>query len=205
LATPSWLKSGWKEFELSRVHAAVFVVMSANTGPKKVTIHTDGGCEGNPGPGGWAAVLRSGSHARELAGGEPATTNNRMELQAAIAALSALKETCEVTLFTDSEYLRQGITEWLPLWKVNRWRTVERKAVKNEDLWRLLDDVAARHQITWQWVKGHAGHPDNELCDRLAAAEIKKIVRGYTPDKLAELRAEFVASRDPHRNQGKLF
>ena len=108
--------------------------MSENSGSKKVTIHTDGACDGNPGPGGWAAVLRFGEHVRELTDGEPATTNNRMELQAAISALMALKAPCEVTLFTDSEYLRQGITEWLPIWKANQWRTAERKAVKNDDL-----------------------------------------------------------------------
>src|SRR5262245_10964949 len=121
--------------------------MAVTNGPKKVTIHTDGACEGNPAPGGWAAVLRFGANIRELTGAEPATTNNRMELQAAISALEALKEPCEVTLFTDSEYLRQGITEWLPLWKANHWRTAGRKSVKNEDLWRQLDEVASRHSI----------------------------------------------------------
>src|SRR5262249_43280277 len=155
-------------------------------------------CDGNPGPGGWAAVLRFGEHVRELAGGEPATTNNRMELQAAISALAALKEPCVVTLYTDSEYLRQGITDWLGIWKTNHWRTAERKAVKNEDLWRQLDHVASRHSISWKWLKGHAGHPDNERCDRLAAAEIEKIRRQFTPEKLAALRETFVASRDPN-------
>ena len=115
-----------------------------NITPKKITIHTDGGCEGNPGPGGWAAVLRYGNHVRDLTGGDPSTTNNRMELQAAISALTALKEPCDVTLFTDSEYLRQGITEWLQRWKANHWRTADRKAVKNEDLWRQLEEVRAR-------------------------------------------------------------
>ena len=179
--------------------------MAVSSDTKEVTIHTDGACDGNPGPGGWAAVLRSGSHARELTGGEPATTNNRMELQAAISALTALKEPCEVTLFTDSEYLRQGITEWLSRWKVNNWRTADRKPVKNDDLWRQLDEVASRHSISWQWLKGHAGHPDNERCDQLAGAEIQKIRRQYTPEKLASLREAFVASRDPQRNQGSLF
>jgi ribonuclease HI len=150
-------------------------------------------------------VLRFGDHARELTGGEPATTNNRMELQAAISALSALKESCEVALFTDSEYLRQGITEWLQRWKTNNWRTVERKAVKNEDLWRQLDEVATRHRVSWHWLKGHAGHADNERCDQLACAEIPKIRRHYTPEKLAALREAFVVSRDPNRNQGSLF
>jgi ribonuclease HI len=179
--------------------------MSENSGSKEVTIHTDGGCDGNPGPGGWAAVLRFGEHVRELTGGEPATTNNRMELQAAISALNALKERCEVTLFTDSEYLRQGITEWLSRWKANHWRTVERKPVKNDDLWRQLDEVASRHTIHWQWLKGHAGHSDNERCDQLAGTEIQKIRRHHKLDKLAALREAFLSSRDPQRNQGSLF
>jgi len=166
---------------------------------KKVTIHTDGGCDGNPGPGGWAALLSFGPHTRELTGGEPATTNNRMELQAAISALAALKEPCEVTLFTDSEYLRQGITQWLPRWIANQWRTAERKPVKNDDLWRQLARVASQHTIHWQWLKGHAGHKENEKCDQLAAAEIQKIRRNYTPEKLAALRDAFNASRAPNR------
>jgi ribonuclease HI len=172
---------------------------------KKVTIHTDGACDGNPGPGGWAAVLRFGAHAKEIIGGEPATTNNRMELQAAISALAALKEPCEVTMFTDSEYLRQGITDWLPRWKANQWRTAERKAVKNEDLWRQLHEVTSRHAVSWQWLKGHAGHLDNERCDQLARAEILKVRRNYSPEKLAALREAFVANRDPGRNQGNLL
>lgn len=172
---------------------------------KTVTIHTDGGCEGNPGPGGWAAVLRFGERTRELSGGEPATTNNRMELQAAISALTALKEPCAVTLFTDSEYLRQGISEWLPRWKANRWLTVNRKPVKNEDLWRKLDEAATPHRVNWQWLKGHAGHPENERCDQLAAEEMQKIRCNYTPEQLAALREAFVASRDPNRNQGSLL
>ena len=172
---------------------------------KRVIIHTDGGCDGNPGPGGWAAVLRFGSHLREISGGEPATTNNRMELQAAIAALTTLKNPCEVVLYTDSEYLRHGITEWLPLWKANRWRTAERKPVKNDDLWKALDAATSRHRVQWEWLKGHAGHSDNERCDWLAAAEIQKIRQAYPAAKLAQLRAEFIASRDPQRNQGSLF
>jgi ribonuclease HI len=153
----------------------------------------------------WAAVLRFGEHVRELTGGEPATTNNRMELQAAISALSALKEPCEVTLFTDSEYLRGGITEWLPLWKANHWRTADRKAVKNDALWRQLDEITCRHSVTWQWLKGHVGHPDNERCDQLAGAEIVKLRRQYSPEKLAALRKAFVANRDPNQHQGSLF
>ena len=172
---------------------------------KKIIIHTDGGCDGNPGPGGWAALLRYGSHVRELTGGEPATTNNRMELQAAISALTALRGSCEVTVFTDSEYLRQGITEWLPRWKANHWRTADRKAVKNDDLWRHLEVVTSHHHVTWEWLKGHMGHPDNERCDQLAGTEIVKIRRNYSPEKLAALREAFVASRDPNRNQASLF
>ena len=179
--------------------------MAENTTAKKITIHTDGGCDGNPRPGGWAAVLRYVTHARELTGGEPATTNNRMELQAAISALTALKESCEIMLFTDSEYLRQGITEWLPRWKANHWRTADRKPVKNDDLWRQLDEVTSRHNVTWQWLKGHVGHPDNERCDQLAGAEIVKLRRQFSPEKLAALREAFVASREPNRNQGSLF
>ena len=172
---------------------------------KKITIHTDGGCDGNPGPGGWAALLRCGDHLRELTGGEPATTNNRMELQAAIAALESLKEPCEVTLFTDSEYLRGGSTEWLPRWKANHWRTADRKAVKNDDLWRHLEEATGRHLVTWQWLRGHVGHPDNERCDQLAGAEIVKVRRNYTPEKLDALREAFIASRDPNRKQGTLL
>ena len=179
--------------------------MSESGSPKKITIHTDGACDGNPGPGGWAALLRYGAHVRELAGGEPATTNNRMELQAALSALTALKEACEITIFTDSEYLRQGITEWLPRWRANHWRTVDRKPVKNDDLWRQLYEATSRHQVTWQWLKGHAGHPDNEQCDQLARAEVAKIRRQYSPEKLAALREAFIASRDPNRTQGSLL
>lgn len=179
--------------------------MSESSGRKTVTIHTDGACDGNPGPGGWAAVLRFGGHVRELTGGEPATTNNRMELQAAISALMALKAPCDVTLFTDSEYLRRGITEWLPIWRANHWRTAEKKAVKNEELWRQLHEVASKHKVNWQWLKGHAGHADNERCDQLAGAEIQTIRRQYTPEKLTSLREAFIASRDPQRNQGTLF
>ena len=114
---------------------------------KDVLIHTDGACEGNPGPGGWAAILQHGDRTKELAGGEPATTNNRMELQAAISALGALKQPCRVTLFTDSEYLRDGITSWIARWKARGWRTIDRKPVKNDDLWRKLDELASRHQV----------------------------------------------------------
>ena len=162
---------------------------------KQITIHTDGGCEGNPGPGGWAAVLRYGAQAREVSGGEPATTNNRMELRAAIGALEALKESCQIELFTDSAYLRNGITKWLGSWKARGWRTVDKKPVANADLWRQLDSLAARHSMDWRWLKGHAGHADNERCDRLAAAEMAKIRQQFTRAQLTALRDVFSRQR----------
>ncbi len=145
------------------------------TGRKRVEIFTDGACSGNPGPGGWGAVLRYGSAEKELSGGEPETTNNRMELMAAIAALEALKEPCEVHLTTDSQYLRKGITEWIHGWKRNGWRTSGRKPVKNADLWQRLEDAAARHDVHWHWVKGHAGHEENERADALAREAIRRL------------------------------
>ena len=172
---------------------------------KKVLIHTDGACEGNPGPGGWAAILRHGGRAKELCGAEPATTNNRMELTAAIAALRALKEPCAVELFTDSEYLRDGITSWVASWKARQWRTADRKAVKNDDLWRQLDELSARHSVQWHWLKGHAGNPDNERCDQLARAEIAKLRKQYTVEQLAGLLKEFEAGRARQTNQGRLL
>ena len=172
---------------------------------KHVLIHTDGACEGNPGPGGWAAILQHGDRTKELAGGEPATTNNRMELQAAIAAFSALKQPCRVTLFTDSEYLRDGITSWITRWKARGWRTIDRKPVKNDDLWRKLDELASRHQVQWQWLKGHAGHPLNERCDLLACAQIARIRREFTPAQLAARLAEFERQRSPEKDQTRLF
>jgi ribonuclease HI len=135
---------------------------------KRVVIHTDGGCLGNPGPGGWAATLAYGGRTREISGGEPDTTNNRMELTAALRALEALKESCAVELHTDSTYLRDGITRWIHGWKRKGWRTSTGDPVKNVDLWQLLEAQAARHRIAWQWVKGHAGHHGNERCDTLA-------------------------------------
>ena len=138
----------------------------------KVEIFTDGACSGNPGPGGWAAILRYGDVEREISGAEPATTNNRMELFAAIAGLEALKRSCAVILYTDSQYLRDGITKWLPLWKTRGWRTADKKPVKNVDLWQRLDAAAASHNIEWQWVRGHAGHPENDRADTLARAAI---------------------------------
>jgi ribonuclease HI len=138
----------------------------------EVQIFTDGACSGNPGPGGWAAILRYGNVEREISGAEPATTNNRMELFAAIAALEALKRPCTVDLYTDSQYLRDGITKWLPLWKARAWRTANKKPVKNIDLWQRLDTAAAPHRVEWHWVRGHAGHPENDRVDALARAAI---------------------------------
>jgi ribonuclease HI len=133
-----------------------------------VEIYTDGACRGNPGPGGWAALLSFGGIEKELAGAEVLTTNNRMELTAVIRALEALKKPSEVRVFTDSEYVRKGITEWVKGWKARGWKTSDRKPVKNQDLWERLDELAAGHQIQWQWVKGHSGVPGNERVDRLA-------------------------------------
>jgi len=144
---------------------------------KRLTIHTDGGCHGNPGPGGWAAVLTYGKFTRALSGVAPETTNNRMELTAAIEALKALKEPCAVEFYTDSQYLRHGITLWIEGWKQNGWRTKSKEPVKNEDLWRALDQLRASHKIDWRWVKGHAGHAENERCDRLATEAIARLRR----------------------------
>ena len=137
-----------------------------------VDMFTDGGCKGNPGPGGWGVVLRSGGRERELSGYAPLTTNNRMELTAAIEGLAALKKPCRVTLHTDSVYLRDGILKWIHGWQRNGWRTADKKPVKNEDLWRALLAAVAPHSIDWRWVKGHAGHPENERADALANAAI---------------------------------
>lgn len=134
----------------------------------RVTIYTDGACRGNPGPGGWGALLVSGSNEKELYGGVAETTNNRMELTAAIEGLRALKRHGQVTIYTDSQYLRRGITEWIEQWKRKGWKTAARKAVKNEDLWRELDQIATGKEIEWCWVKGHSGHPGNERADELA-------------------------------------
>jgi ribonuclease HI len=135
---------------------------------KTVVIYTDGACKGNPGPGGWGAYLASGAMEKELFGGQSATTNNRMELTAVIEALNALKKPCEVIVYTDSSYVQQGIKTWIHNWKARGWKTADKKPVKNEDLWRALDAAAARHQVDWRWVKGHAGDPGNERADRLA-------------------------------------
>jgi ribonuclease HI len=146
-----------------------------------IEIYTDGACKGNPGVGGWGALLTSGGHTRELFGGEALTTNNRMELTAVIRALEALKKPSRVRLHTDSQYVQQGISSWIHQWKKRGWRTAERKPVKNEDLWRELDALAARHQIEWIWVRGHAGHDGNERADALAnrgCAAVAKNVSG---------------------------
>lgn len=161
---------------------------------KQVIIHSDGGCHGNPGPGGWAAVLTYGQHHKELSGGEPATTNNRMELRAAIEALIALKEPCDVAFFTDSQYVKNGIMKWLPTWKKNGWRTKSKQPVKNEDLWRALDHASSRHTVKWSWLKGHAGHEGNERCDQLANEAIAHVKVTFTLGQLKEALDEFVKS-----------
>lgn len=141
------------------------------SGNDVVEIFTDGACLGNPGPGGWAALLRWRGSEKLLAGGEAATTNNRMELTAAIVALESLKRACEVVLTTDSQYVRQGIEQWVGKWRANGWRTAARDPVKNQDLWQRLAAAAGRHRVRWAWVRGHAGHPENERVDRAARAE----------------------------------
>lgn len=144
---------------------------------KSVEAFTDGACKGNPGRGGWGALLRCGDHSRELFGGEKETTNNRMELTAAIEALSALKDACHVDLTTDSTYVRDGVMRWMEKWEQNGWRTAAGKPVKNQDLWRALKEQVLRHRVTWHWVKGHSGHPENELADALANRGITELER----------------------------
>ena len=137
---------------------------------KKILLVTDGACLGNPGPGGWAFILRYGRHKKESSGGEPRTTNNRMELTAAVRGLEALKEACEVEIITDSEYLKNGITSWIHGWKKNGWKTAAKKPVLNQDLWKRLDELVGNHRTTWSWTKGHATHADNNRADELASA-----------------------------------
>ena len=144
----------------------------------EVVIHTDGACSGNPGPGGWGALLCWGEHERELSGGEPSTTNNRMELLAAIRALEALTKPCRVRLVTDSQYVMKGITEWMPAWKRRGWTTAGRKPVKNVDLWQRLDELCGVHQVRWEWTRGHSGDAGNERADGLARAAIRAVARG---------------------------
>jgi len=143
--------------------------------PDEAEIYTDGACRGNPGPGGWGAVLRYKHHEKTLYGAEPMTTNNRMELMAAIRALESLKRPCQVRLTTDSQYLQKGITEWLAQWKQRGWKTAARKPVKNADLWQRLEQAVATHDIRWEWVKGHSGHPENEWADTLANQAIDEL------------------------------
>ena len=139
---------------------------------KKVKLYTDGACSGNPGPGGWGALLVFGDTEKELSGGEPHTTNNRMEMLAVIEGLKRLKERCEVHVYTDSKYVQQGMLEWLKSWKARGWKTADKKPLKNEDLWQMLDGLAMQHAVHWHWVKGHAGHPENERVDALAREAI---------------------------------
>ena len=141
-----------------------------------VVVYTDGACSGNPGPGGWGAILISGTHRKEISGGESPTTNNRMELLAAISALEALKRRSKVELHTDSNYVKDGITKWIFGWKRNGWKTADKKPVKNAELWQRLDTIRQKHEIEWRWVKGHAGHPENERADRLANDGIAQLL-----------------------------
>ncbi|MBF0332015.1 MAG: ribonuclease HI [Alphaproteobacteria bacterium] len=141
----------------------------------KVELFTDGACSGNPGPGGWGVLMRWKGTEKEMSGGDPATTNNRMEMMAVIEGLNALKRPCSVDVYTDSQYVQKGITEWLRGWKARGWLTADKKPVKNADLWRLLDEAAARHTVRWHWVRGHAGHPENERADALARKGLKSL------------------------------
>jgi ribonuclease HI len=173
-----------------------------------MTIHCDGACQGNPGPGGWAAVLEYGEKRREISGAVLATTNNRMELQAAIEGLRILKEACEVQMFTDSEYLRNGITLWIRGWKYKGWITRERKPVKNADLWRELDALVSEHKVTWQWLKGHAGHVENERCDSLAVQQIDLLRAKVKPEEFKSALNEFkqqIAAASAKPTHGSLF
>jgi len=144
----------------------------------KISIYTDGACRGNPGPGGWAALLLAGEHEREISGAEIATTNNRMELTAVIRALEALKRPVEGAIYTDSQYVRQGVLEWMPNWKARGWKTADKKPVKNQDLWQTLDALVARHKLEWHWVKGHSGNVGNERVDALANRAIDALLSG---------------------------
>ena len=164
-----------------------------------VTIYTDGACSGNPGPGGWGAILKFGDKEKELNGGERHTTNNQMELMAAISALEALKKPCTVDLYTDSQYVRQGITGWIHGWKRNGWRTADKKPVKNVELWQRLDAALKPHEVRWHWVKGHAGHPENERADQLARDGIVKARIASAGDGVAQIRTPSSCSANPLR------
>jgi ribonuclease HI len=144
---------------------------------KKISIYTDGACKGNPGPGGWGVLMRYGTHEKTLNGAESHTTNNRMELSAAIHGLARLSQRCDIDLYTDSQYLRKGITEWLENWKKRDWKTADKKPVKNIDLWQALDQEVSKHEIRWHWVKGHSGHPENDLADELANRAIEELMK----------------------------
>lgn len=169
---------------------------------KKVTIHTDGACLGNPGVGGWAAILECSGRKKEFSGGELATTNNRMELQAAIEALTRLKEPCEVEIITDSNYVRDGITRWIHAWKARGWK---KKQIKNKDLWQALDAATAKHQITWKWVRGHTGVEDNERCDVLATDEAKRLEESHPREQRAAALKKFLESQAPSPGQTDLL
>jgi len=165
------------------VVAAMTTAKSVSKGTDKsadnaVIVFADGACKGNPGPGGWGAILRTGAHEREICGGERATTNNRMELTAVIRALEALKRHCRVKVYTDSQYVQKGISEWVAQWKRRGWRTADKKPVKNEDLWRQLDELAQQHKVEWHWVRGHAGHVENERADALANRGVQMALGG---------------------------
>ncbi|RWA66262.1 ribonuclease HI [Mesorhizobium sp.] len=162
---------------------------------KEIEIFTDGACSGNPGPGGWGAVLRYNGVTKELSGGEAETTNNRMELLAAITALNALKEPCTVDLYTDSKYVMDGISKWIHGWKKNGWRTGDKKPVKNGELWQALDEANRRHKVTWHWVKGHAGHPENERADELARQGMAPFKKG--PVKAAPASRPVATAKQP--------
>ena len=181
------------QLRINRLGASLILRLNVSSvcSVKKVTIYTDGACLGNPGPGGWAATLEYCGIWKDFSGGELATTNNRMELQAAIEALRNLKEPCEVQLHTDSEYLRDGITTWIRAWKARGWK----KKVKNKDLWLQLDEVASKHAIDWQWVRGHSGSEGNERCDLLALEAAQKIEANYTPKQREDALNEFLKKR----------
>lgn len=172
---------------------------------KSVVIFSDGACRGNPGPGGWAAVLLSGTHRKEISGFDPATTNNRMELQGALAALACLKNPCQVDFHTDSKYVQNGISAWIHQWRRNGWRTQNKLPVKNADLWKELDQQARRHTIQWHWLKGHAGHAENERCDQLANAAIDTLLRECSPEALQQALRQFQNTTAPPETQNSLF